>query len=352
MAIKRYDVSNDPNFYESWPDLLLTDGGKLICMFCECTHHSDRSYSRIMIAESYDRGQTWLPKRPVTEAIRGDGREHWDCPRMAKLRDGRIAVTCNRAVLRDHQPRQEIFLWFADGEGEQWTEPVNLGFEGIVPDKLLETSSGRWIVSCHSGNIDGFENLQQRLWYSDDKGKTWSEPVTVAKDARYNLCEASILERKPGQLVCFMRENSSMGYECFCAKSEDDGESWSALYNIPLDGCHRPTAGRLQTGEIMITYRFRPGAQNGWLGYWTQNTFLALTDDETIWTGDRQRQRVRIMPLNYDPSPKSDLGYTGWVQFPDGMIYVVDYMVGAEKKAHIVGTSLLHSDIILEENAE
>lgn len=345
MAIERYIVSNDRAIYESWPDLLLTGSGKLICVFCECTHHGDRSYSRIVYAESFDNGRTWQPKKPMTEAIYSDGKEHWDCPRMSKLADGRIAVTCNRVIRRDGVPRGEIFLWFGDGEGEHWTEPVTTGFEGIVPDRLLETESGRWIISCHAGNIDGFHNLQQRLWYSDDKGVTWSEPVVVAKDPHYNLCEGYILEVESGLLVCLMRENSSEGYECMVTKSEDNGEHWGDIYTIPLACCHRPTGGFLDTGEIMITYRYRQGAKKGWLGTWTQNTFLAVTDKETVLTGDKAKQWVRIMPLNYDTSPESDLGYTGWVQLPDGTIYVVDYIKNQEEKCYIVGCSLTRADI-------
>lgn len=46
------------------------------------------------------------------------------------------------------------------------------------------------------------------------------------------------------------------------------------------------------------------------------------------------------MPLNYDRSPESDLGYTGWHQFEDGEIYIVDYIKNEEEKAYIIGCSL------------
>ena len=343
MAIERYVVSQDPAVYESWPDLVLTPAGKLICVFCECTHHGDRSYSRIMYTESQDRGKTWSEKKPMTEPVHSDGRFHWDCPRIVRLKDQRLAVTCNRIIERNGQPRGEIFLWLGDVEGHQWTEPVTTGFEGIVPDKLLETSTGRWIISCHKENAEGY--LEQRLWYSADQGKSWSEPVMVASAPGLNLCEGSIVEVQPGALVCFLRENSGEGLECYATKSLDQGESWSPLYTVPLACCHRPTAGLLDTGEIMITYRYRQGARRGWLGYWTQNTFLAVTDLETVLTGDRDHQQVRIMPLNYDPSPQSDLGYTGWVQFQDGLIYVVDYIKNRAEKCYIIGCSLTREDI-------
>ncbi len=345
MAIERFIVSNDTSIYESWPCLALTLGGALFCVFTESTSHGDRSYSRVVYTTSTDRGRTWSAKVGLTEPWQSDGSSHWDCARVTRLKDGRLAIVCNFSFRQEKAVIGDIYLWIGDAEGKKFSEGRNLGLKGIVPDKLLELESGRWIIACHGGGFDGFMNLQQRLYYSDDQGETWSDPVTVAKDERYNLCEASILEVSPSKLVCFMRENSSMGYECFATMSEDAGESWGPLYLIPLAGCHRPVAGFLDTGEIMITYRYRTGAQKGWLGKWTQNTFLALTDVETVCTADRRQQEVRIMPLNYDTSAESDLGYTGWVQFPDGEIYIVDYIRNDQPKCYIIGASLRREDI-------
>ena len=63
MAIQKFYVSRDDSIYEAWPDLVLTDGGKLICIFTECKHHGDRALSRLMITESLDRGRTWSLKK-------------------------------------------------------------------------------------------------------------------------------------------------------------------------------------------------------------------------------------------------------------------------------------------------
>ena len=59
MAIQKFSVSNDPDFYEAWPDLVLADNEKLICVFAQRIFHTDKSYSCIMLTESYDRGRTW-----------------------------------------------------------------------------------------------------------------------------------------------------------------------------------------------------------------------------------------------------------------------------------------------------
>lgn len=150
-----------------------------------------------------------------------------------------------------------------------------------------------------------------------------------------------------GTLVAFMRENSGEGRDCQKAVSYDNGESWEGPYRAPLPGCHRPVAGLLQSGKILITYRFMQGGK-GWLGTWTQNFFAALTDVESAKARERKEQWARIMPIDFDRSPVSDLGYSGWVQFDDGEIYVVNYIVDDAPKAQIRGYSLSEQDFILE----
>ena len=44
--IQKYIVSRDDSIYEAFPDVALTPSGKLVCVFAECTHHADRSYTR------------------------------------------------------------------------------------------------------------------------------------------------------------------------------------------------------------------------------------------------------------------------------------------------------------------
>jgi sialidase-1 len=43
----------------------------------------------------------------------------------------------------------------------------------------------------------------------------------------------------------------------------------------------------------------------------------------------------------------SDTGYSGWVQFPDGEIYVVNYIVDDAPKGQIRGYSLRKEDFLL-----
>ncbi|MDF2648477.1 MAG: hypothetical protein K0Q73_4282 [Paenibacillus sp.] len=334
--IQKFAVSRDDEWYEAWPDVTLTVGGKLVCVFSQCTHHGNRSATRLMITESTDRGRTWGNKRPFTELT--NGRPYWNCARISRLRDGRLIIVADQ-ITKEREGGGRNYLWIGDAEGMCWTGPIETPLEGIVPDKLCELPSGRWLLSAHSS--DG-----QWLRYSDNQGKDWSEPVLVAAQEGLKLCEVSILPLEDGTLVAFLRENSGEGWDCYKSISYDQGESWSGLYRMPLPGCHRPVSGLLQSGRVLITYRFMQGGK-GWLGTWTQNFFAALTDQESAKAQERRDQWTRILPVDFDRSPVADLGYSGWVQFEDGEIYVVQYIVDDAPKGQIRGYSLREDDFLL-----
>lgn len=337
--IQKFNVSRDDSIYEAWPDVVLTEGGKLICVFAECEHHKNRDNARIMITESTDRGRTWSKKKPLTE--KGSAKDYFNCARISKLADGTLAIICDK-IFENENRKAEIWLWRGDAEGTAWSEPtVFPDFCGIVPDKFQQLSSGRLIIAAQFKNHE-IGKLEQYLWYSDDDGKTWSDRVTVAADPRYNLCEVSILEYEEGKLVAFLRENSFKGYDMLKVLSADNGETWSEIYNTPMDGGHRPVSGLLDDGTVMVTYRYIPCG--------TQNMFAAFLRKDQLECTKRQEQRVRIMPLDYDRNPSPDIGYTGWVQFDDGEIYVVNYIKDDADKAFIRGYSFYPTDIILPEN--
>ena len=285
--VATFTVSRDDGIYEAWPDLLLTPSGRLICVFWEGTFHTDRRYSRVMLTESDDRGRTWTPKHPLSAP--GNG---WGAPRLSRLGDGRIVAIANRCEreLVDEK-LLPVFVWFSADQGATWDGPRALPALGCVPDKLLELPSGRWIVSCQYYNPP-VNYWQQRLWYSDDQGRSWHGPVSVAEQRGLHLCEASILRLPDATLVAFLRENSGEGRDCYKAISHDDGEHWEGVYRFPLPGCHRPVAGLLQSGRVLITYRFMQGGKEGF-GYWTQNFCAALTDVTSAAATERIRAWTR-----------------------------------------------------------
>jgi BNR repeat-like domain len=343
--IEKFTISRDDAIYEAWPDVALTPSGRLVCVFSECPHHGDRSYTRIMLSDSTDRGRTWSAKRPITEGTQG--MPYWNCARITQLSDSRLAVVVDKlhSVEETKVPAElENYLLFSDDEGATWSDPALTPAQGIVPDKLLELNSGRWILPCQLRDPET-QNLYERLWYSDDQGATWTGPVVVGRKMGLDLCEVSILPVED-KLVAFFRENMGLGRPCYKAISDDAGESWGEVHPFPLPGCHRPVAGHLQNGLILITHRFMQGGK-GWMGWWTQNFFAALTDDESALAATYQEAHTRILPIDFDRSPESDTGYSGWVQFDDGEVYIVNYIMDDAPKGQIRGYSVRMEDFLL-----
>ena len=345
MNIEKFRISNDPAVYEAWPDVTLTRSGKLVCVFSECRHHSDRSYTRIMLSDSVDRGRTWSPKRPLTEGTENLA-YFYNCARISTLRDGRLAVIVDRvpAAGEKDDAKAVNVMYFSSDEGVTWSGAVTTPLRGIVPDKLRELDNGRWLIAAQYA-VKGRLALFCR--YSDDGGRSWSDEVLMAFDKRYQLCEVSMLPLGSGKIAAFIRENSGVGHDCIKTVSYDNGESWSALVDFPLPGCHRPVAGLLNDGRLFITYRFMQGGK-GWLGTWTQNFFAALSDVESALSVRRSDAWTRIIPVDYDRSVLADLGYSGWVQLADGSIYIVNYIVDdAVDKGQIRGYRLHLEDFII-----
>ena len=348
--IEKFTVSRDDKIYEAWPDVAKARSGRLVCVFTECTHHSDRGYTRMMYATSDDRGRTWSPKRPLTEPLHGQHRKtpFWDNPRVSLLSDGRLV-----ALVDKHYPQTsygvkvEVSTLFSSDEGGNWSDPVLTPINGGGLDQLIELKqaphAGRWVVTCHQEQGQAWPVY---AWFSDDAGWNWQGPFRVACHDNLKLCEPSVVELPGGELACFMREESKCGLDAFKSVSCDGGQSWSPPATFPIPDCHRPIAGMLNGGRVMITHRFAQCGK-GWLGWWTQNTFAALTDVESCLAESRNEARTRIMPLDYDRSPVADSGYTGWVQYDDGEVYVVNYIVDDAPKAFIRGYAFHEEEFVL-----
>ncbi|MBR7127944.1 MAG: exo-alpha-sialidase [Lentisphaeria bacterium] len=344
MNIQKFLISNDSKLYEAWPDVVLTEDGKLVAVFSECIHHKDRSYTRIMLTESSDRGRNWTPKHPLTEGTQNLP-YMYNCARITKIADGRLVITLDRVKhgCEDDPDKSKVLLFFSSDNGKTWEKPIETPLRGIVPDRLIELDNGRWIISAHYRENG---DLTQFMRYSDDQGKSWSEPIIVAKASGLELCEVCMLPLGNGKIAAFLRENSLKGYDCKKVLSYDNGETWSEIINFPICGCHRPTAGLLKNGQVFITYRFMQGG-GGEIWERAQNFMGYLTDLKSVEAKTREGASGRVIPIDYDRSPFADLGYSGWVEFDDGEIYIVSYIVDdAYDKGQIRGYSMQLSDLV------
>ncbi len=342
--IQQHTVSRDDSVYECFPDITKTKSGKLICVFRESNHHADLNNSRLVLTESLDNGKTWSSKKGLTE--KRDAAYAYNCPRISCMDDGELIVICdklNRTIKEDSLVDCEQHIFRSHDDGKTWSGPEILPFAGIVPDKYLVLSNGRHIFGIHRRNSET-KRLTQYAYYSDDRGKNWTE-VVIASDECFELCEVSIIEAEPSILIAFMRENSGLGYSCKKAISHDFGTTWEGIYDTNIDCCHRPVVNRCANGMYLMTYRYMQGGK-GWFGSWTQNLFGAFFDHNSLLATTRKEHGIRVFPIAYDRSLKSDMGYSGWVELEDGRFYVVNYLLDDAPLAQIRGYEFTWDDVI------
>ena len=216
-------------------------------------------------------------------------------------------------------------------------EEIKTTMTGIVPDKILELDN-KWLLITQERN----SVLDTLIYFSYDLGSTWTDKKILAHNSNYNLCETSSI-KIDNKIVALMRENSGKGIDALKIISEDGGNTWSEIYNMPIPACHRPVITELKEDYYLITYRFDQGKFFG-KGHHGQNIMGCLIKKEDILEIDRDKIESR----NYDRNINSNCGYTGAVQFEDGMIYIVSYIVDDNPVGQIRGYSFYLNNLIIQ----
>lgn len=332
--IKKHSISKDEKLYRAFPDLILVDN-KLICVFVEMDM-VDKIFN-ICITTSDDKGITWSDRKVIKTKLDDNGR--WDAPRINKMKNEDIIVTSPWYLNDDKDKKNSyIYMFYLDEELNVKKE-IKTTMTGIVPDKILELED-KWILITQERN----EVLDALIYYSYDLGNTWTDKKILVHNPNYNLCETSAI-KLDNKIVALMRENSGKGIDALKIISEDEGNTWSEIYNMPIPACHRPVITKLIEDYYLITYRFDQGKFFG-KAHHGQNIMGCLIKKEDMLEIDRDKIESRIFPIDYDRNINSNCGYTGAVQFEDGMIYVVSYIVDDNPVGQIRGYSFYLNDII------
>ncbi len=200
--------------------------------------------------------------------------------------------------------------------------PVTLSDELVkkrVGDKLLsrlgwqprckptELKSGRILLPLYSDTYSA-----GLMAISDDNGKTWtaSQPL-----AGFGSIQPSVLERKDGTLVAYMRENGAFK-TIRVSESKDKGETWGTVTSSEL---LNPGSGldavRLASGNWLLVYNDTVKGRN--------SLAVSLSDDEgKTWKWTRHLEKQE----------SGSYHYPAVIQAKDGGIHAVySYFVAGGK---------------------
>jgi len=342
-------ISRDDNIYEAFADIACAGDGTLVCTYRESMCHGPWPFSRVIVRRSVDGGLTWGPRQLIIErdeaqTAAGEGR--LNCSRILARADGSLLLIVDLLIpmtfegyLKPGVSRNLLFR-SSDG-GVSWEGPEDTGLtEGIVPS-LKELTSGRLLVGLTEQwpgtNAEDPFIEQQTVYVSDDDGHNWEGPFVVPKPSvptvtglPWRLNEGDFVELDDGTVVIYLREDGE-GLSAFKSLSADGGQTWSPATRTPMPNClGRPSAGRLRSGEIAITYRLAVGL----------STSLALyveTPATALGPSTDAGPMARFVVLDNDRSVAADSGYSGWVQMADGDLYVVNYINDDAPRAFIRG---------------
>lgn len=162
----------------------------------------------------------------------------------------------------------------------------------------IELPSGRMLLPLYS---DGYSF--GLIAMSDDHGDTWqaSEPIIGGGGV-----QPSVVRRKSGELVAYLRDNGPPPKRILISYSKDDGKSWtfSEDTNLPNPGSS-VEAIALKDGRWIIVYNDTERARN--------SLAVSMSDDEgRTWKWTRHIEKAESGSFHY-PSV---------IQSRDGAIHV------------------------------
>ena len=351
--MQKLTVSRDDEVYEAFADIARTPDGSLVCTYRESMAHGPWPFSRIVVRHSEDGGYTWQPRQVVIEKDGEKGEGRLNCSRITVCRDGTLLLIVDfYAPGRDQlvNPVENLLFWSSDS-GRTWDGPIETGItDGIVPS-IKELSNGDLLVGVTrqrstDGRLSGLKE-EQTIYRSGDGGRTWEGPSVVPAPPYLRLNEGDFAELDDGTVVCYMREDGER-FTGWKSTSDDGGRTWSEAFRSQMHSClGRPSVGRVRSGEIVVTYRFCSAVSTS-LALYVETTAEAVRrDDPNPNDYATDYRQARFAFLDNDRSLHPDSGYSGWVQLPNGDLYVVNYITDDAPRAFIRGYIVSRHDWFL-----
>ena len=348
-------VVDKTNSYLGHPDLVLTDGGKLITMY-----PSGHGKGAIITKTSDDLGETWSDRLLTTPRSWDDSQE---TPILYKIKTTAgvpyILLTSGCPHWGVNSPYQAngFNSSISADDGKTWTE-----FDNWYGTQWASEQAGRKPFDCivamssltqlkdKDGNLKDewmgtfhdheFINYKSILTIVDGK-PVWSEPTPFLSEHREielnsAMCELEIVrEPKTDTLILIARANSRKT-NSMISFSDDEGETWSTPKELPneLTGDRHKAEVDSATGKLVISFRqvipkHKPNAFSGskfvgnswvaWVG--TFDDLMSYKDDDS--TNDRKGTAQIVLGTN-NVFSGADTGYCGIVNV-DGEFILTSY---------------------------
>lgn len=214
----------------------------------------------------------------------------------------------------------------------------------------------KWMAFFHSD--PGFVNYKTILYFEDGK-PCWSIPEPYFAQHREaekisNMCEVECIRSEGGRgdELCLISRSNSKKCNSLISFSQDEGRTWSEPVFAPaaLNG-ERHKAEYLADGRLFITFRsierdprkVEQYSEREGRGWYSEGWVAWVGTYDDLKNGREGQYRIKIahtyLPGQTEPQPcaNSDVGYCGNVVLPDSMT-VVTSTYGAFGKLNADGS--------------
>ncbi len=328
--IEKITVARDDQFHESWPDVAIASNGDLVVAYQESEGHGGGPVSTIVSRYSTDLGATWSEKTVVVTHPDRLGQGWLNCSKILRLQDESLVLVIDNCVQNRIYPEgahhfwgyqhSDMYLYRSFDNGRSWVGPELTFIHGGVVPSINQLKDGTLLLGITVFPEEDDYRSTMLVYRSPDNGKRWSAPSTVAKHPGRKPDEGDFVQLPTGEVICYMRDNEGSVNNGLKAISRDGGLTWEGPYGSgPWVYCGRSDVGLLSTGEVVLTQR----VSGGRFGIYIEPADVALQPtplDGPVPEG------AKWAILDTDTNDHPDWGYSGWVELPDGSLYVVQYI--------------------------
>lgn len=237
-------------------------------------------------ARSPDCGETWPEQIMVHDRTTDEMAYSYHDPMLATLCDGTLVITGFRVDRSD--PNHPIFneatggirdfelvMLCSSDQGQSWSRPEQMR----VPDDLIVTPSsgvielenGRWFMPFDRWHaFDSQQPYRPQVvgLFSDDRGRTWSDPVTIATTDSQDkgFWHGQLVRMDDGRLFTMfwaaLMKNDIESQPLHCCIGSPDATQWSVPEPTDVPG-QTNHAVDLGEGRLLDFYSRRDGANPG-----------------------------------------------------------------------------------------
>jgi hypothetical protein len=366
MEVSYCIVYRNPQFFSSFPSIVILNSGEIMVAFREAgefsvkaakedapSHHDNDS--KCCLIFSKDGGNTFGDKLIALDFEYGI-----NDPGLTVLKSGEILLRTTAVQVKPSHLRKELegtlmahrpdlgtvsscmgltFQRSLDN-GKTWTDPVFVEVDGdkdfISRDPAVELEDGALVLPVYKNSAVYAERAY--MIRSFDQGQSWCDVSLIAEDARgeksifrgINYNEVSVLNLGKGRLLSMIRSDASFREgekymaiggvgELTMAFSDNAGYSWTNPQPTGIFGQPAHLL-RLKNGKILCTYGYRKAPYG--------IRACLSTDDGASWD-------VSNEILIKEGCLFWDMGYPMSIQREDGSIVTVYYWNDEEKVRYI-----------------